>query len=68
VKRLLEFPFDTRACYCLGNGRNFSFLSGLNRREKFFGEVLPLPHPRWIVQYRRKRYQEFIGLYLDALQ
>jgi len=32
-----------------------------------FEEVRPLPHPRWVMQYRLKRIDEFIDLYKDQL-
>jgi hypothetical protein len=67
MRKILHEGVDASICYCLGNGKNFKFLDDLNRKEEFFGDVVPLPHPRWIVQYRRKRYAEFIGSYLDAL-
>jgi hypothetical protein len=34
---------------------------------EFFQEIIPLPHPRWVMQYRRKRMEEFIETYLIAL-
>ena len=65
--QILSFNIDTKICYCLGNGKNFKFLNDLNKHYQFFEKVIPLPHPRWIVQYRRKRYQEFIDVYLEEL-
>ena len=67
MQKILQQGVDTSACYCLGNGKNFKFLDDLNRKEGFFGTVIPLPHPRWIVQYRRKMYDEFISGYLKTL-
>jgi hypothetical protein len=53
---------------CLGEGKNMKYLEKLNRELKLFGEIIPLPHPRWIMQYRFKRKEEFIGKYLEVLQ
>lgn len=53
---------------CLGEGKNYKYLSRLNRDEKLFGEIIPLPHPRWIMQYRYKRRQDFVQKYLDVLR
>jgi hypothetical protein len=39
----------------------------MNERYGFFKEIIPLPHPRWVMQYRLKRMQEFIDLYLERL-
>ena len=54
--------------WCLGEGTNFKLFSKLNQRHKFFDEIIPLPHPRWIMQYRRKSINKYIQLYLNALQ
>ena len=67
LKNFLTFNVNKEICYCLGNGKNYKFLNNLNKIHLFFKKVVPLPHPRWIVQYRRKRYQEFIELYLKEL-
>jgi Domain of unknown function (DUF4918) len=58
--------FDTSAI-CLGEGANFKFLHKLNEKHGFFREIVPLPHPRWVMQYRRKRMDEFVQRYVDAL-
>ena len=68
LKQIIAMGFETEVCYCLGNGKNFKYLKDLNDKKALFGEVIPLPHPRWIVQYRKKRYTEFIALYLDTLK
>lgn len=54
-------------CFCLGEGTNYKYFSRLNEREKLFREIIPLPHPRWVMQYRRKRKQEYIDLYVEKL-
>jgi hypothetical protein len=67
IRRQLEtMPTDPR-CYCLGEGANFKYFSRINERHGFFKEVVPLPHPRWVMQYRRKRVGEFVDLYLSRL-
>jgi hypothetical protein len=67
LKQILSFPVNVDLCYCLGNGKNFAYLSSINNSHHFFKEIIPLPHPRWIVQYRRKKYGEFIQEYLEKL-
>jgi len=68
IEKILSFPISRNFCYCLGMGKNFKFLQKLNERHRFFGKITPLPHPRWIVQYRRKRYDEFVNLYCDMFR
>lgn len=55
-------------CYCLGEGENFKQFSRLNQQHGFFREIVPLPHPRWVMQYRRKQVPEFVQLYVKKLK
>jgi len=68
IEKQLRFPVDRSRCLCIGGEKNFKYLSGLNERYGWFGSIVPLPHPRFIMQYRRKEMEPFIQLYLDALQ
>jgi acetone carboxylase gamma subunit len=51
----------------IGGEKNFKYLSSLNDRFQWFEKILPLPHPRFIMQYRRKQKQQFIQQYLQAI-
>lgn len=53
--------------FCLGEGKNFTFFQALNDKHGFFERVIPLPHPRWIMQYRSKSIKHFLELYLERL-
>jgi hypothetical protein len=53
--------------YCLGEGKNFTFFKELNHTHGFFEQVIPLPHPRWIMQYRSKSINLFLEMYLHRL-
>lgn len=57
----------SKFCFCLGEGTNFKLFKRLNERFGFFEEIIPLPHPRWVMQYRRKRVEEFVKMYIDRL-
>ncbi len=67
IKKQLKFGLSTEVAFCLGEGQNFKFLQALNKEHQFFGEIVPLPHPRFIMQYRRKRLEEFVDRYLKEL-
>ena len=41
---------------------------GSNKKYHFFKEIIPLEHPRFIMQYNSKRKDEFIMKYLNALR
>ncbi len=57
----------TKTVLSLGQGKNIAYLEYINKKYNLFDEVLALPHPRWILQYRRKRLPEFLEMYRDVL-
>jgi hypothetical protein len=57
-----------KIAWCLGEGTNYRVFKKLNEFHQFFDEIIPLPHPRWIMQYRRKSMNEYVRLYVDALK
>jgi hypothetical protein len=68
IQAQLEMGFDSETCFCIGGEKNFKFLSALNEKHNFFQKILPLAHPRFIMQYRRKRVHDYVKDYLDALK
>lgn len=68
IQKQLSFPVDTSTCLCIGGEKNFKFLAGLNAKYRWFGNIIPLPHPRFIMQYRRKQIDSYIKMYLDAIK
>lgn len=68
INEQYKWNINRKACICLGGEKNYKFLSCLNQEHKWFGEILPLPHPRFILQYRRKHKQEYLQQYIDSLQ
>ena len=68
INKQMAMGFTTEKCLCIGGEKNFKFLSGLNNEYKWFNEIIPLPHPRFILQYRRKQKDKYIDQYLSALK
>ena len=67
LQKQLAFNTNHEFCFCLGEGYNYKFLNDLNRKHNFFKTIIPLPHPRFIMQYRRKQVQAFIRMYVARL-
>lgn len=67
LKTQLDFGINKDVCYCLGEGQNFKFLTKLNQEHGMFKNICPLPHPRFIMQYRRKKVDEYVEAYLQRL-
>ena len=59
--------YSTDVCFCLGEGTNYKIFKKLNEKYEFFKQIIPLPHPRWIMQYRRKKIDEFVNHYVEKL-
>ena len=68
INKQLDFGANTKCAICIGGGKNFKFLSELNKQRHFFDLVIPLDHPRFIMQYRRKKLEEYVEKYLNALE
>jgi uracil-DNA glycosylase len=66
IKQQLAFV-NHKAAFCLGDGKNFVYLSKLNSEMHFFDKIVTLPHPRFIMQYRLKKKEEYIERYLREL-
>jgi len=68
MNKLVDTGFNVERCLCVGGEKNFKFLSRLNEENKWFNQIIPLPHPRFILQYRRKQKDKYLHQYLMALQ
>lgn len=60
-----EMSMSTELAYSLGQGKNLAVLNEINAKYKFFKEIKPLPHPRWVMQYRLKKKHLFIDQYIQ---
>lgn len=67
IRTQLEFGNLGDTAICLGEGQNYAYFKKLNAQEGLFREIIPLPHPRWVMQYRRKRVDEFVERYVSTL-
>ena len=56
LRKLLEMGCSSQRCFVLGK-KNAGYLEALNREEGFFGELIALDHPRYIVQYRSRHME-----------
>lgn len=63
----LSFGAKRSVCFCIGEGTNYKVFKKINSEHHFFDDVIPLPHPRFILQYRRKKLDEYIHLYVSSL-
>ena len=67
IRAQIDLGIDTSVCYCIGSGENYTYLSKLNEKYGFFNNIIPLEHPRFIMQYNSKNKDIFLEKYLNAL-
>jgi Domain of unknown function (DUF4918) len=65
-RKQIDFGIDTSVAFCLGDGKNFSFLTKLNAAHHLFDRLVPLSHPRFIMQYKLRQKENYIAKYLEA--
>ncbi len=65
INSIMKIGINQEKCFCIGEGKNFDFLDKLNEEHRWFKEIIPLPHPRFIMQYRRKKVLTYIDQYLQ---
>ena len=67
IRSYINLGIDTSVCYCIGSGENYKVLSEINKRYNFFNKIIPLEHPRFIMQYNSKDKDMFLDKYINAL-
>lgn len=67
IQQQMQWPVNKKRCICIGGDKNLRYLSDLNEQYQWFQEIAVLPHPRFIMQYKRKYLQDYIAQYLDVL-
>lgn len=66
MEEQLAWPIDSSVVFCLGTGKNMHVLQQLNEEHQWFERIVPLEHPRYIMQYKSSRVEEYIQRYLKA--
>lgn len=67
IEEILTFNIDREICYCIGSGKNYEFLLKINKEYNFFKKIIPLEHPRFIMQYNSTNKVLYLKKYLNAL-
>lgn len=67
LEKQIKFGLYTDRVFCMGTGKNYKFLKMLMKEKELFEEIVPLEHPRYVIQYKLKSKGKYIEKYLDAL-
>ena len=67
IERQIEIGASRKEAFSIGQGKNYKYLVQLNKDRGYFNEIIALPHPRWVMQYRRKTMEKYIDEYVTKL-
>jgi len=65
LKDQLAFGARRDAAILFGTGKNQRVFTELNQEHRFFKRVCAVEHPRFIMQYRRKRLRDYLEKYKE---
>ena len=66
MTKQLTFGINRNVAFCLGDGKNYKYILKLNEETKFFDRIVPLSHPRFVMQYRFKEMEAYVTKYIRA--
>jgi hypothetical protein len=66
--QLTKFGILKKDVYCLGTGKNYNYINRINEELQLFDRVIPLEHPRYIMQYKSSSIRQYIDKYLRVLR
>ena len=67
MKHYRQMPLDFSVAYCLGVSENYQYVRKWNETHRLFGKIVALAHPRYVMQYKRRKVGRYIEFYLQQL-
>lgn len=67
LRKQVAFGAFRHRAIVLGSGKLTGFIRRLNNELGVFEDIVSLEHPRFIMQYRRKKMQEYIARYMEVI-
>jgi len=68
LKKQLKFGLNKNVCFCLGTGKNYKYFQKINQENMLFKRIIPLEHPRFIMQYKSLNRNMYIENYLTNFE
>lgn len=68
LNQQIQLGLHTRAAVILGAGKNLKFIERLNGQHSFFTRIVGLPHPRFIIQYKRRFLTDYLDIWERTLE
>lgn len=67
LEKQMDMGISRSVFFSIGEGENAKFLFKLNQKMDWFDDMKALPHPRFIMQYKKKYLKDFINRYVEVL-
>lgn len=67
LRTLVECGMRTDVVFGIGTGKNAAYFATLNAKLRLFDLIVPLEHPRFVMQYKAKHVDAYVRKYVDAL-
>lgn len=67
LRTLIACGMRTDMVFIIGTGKNAAYFAKLNERLGLFDRIVPLEHPRFVMQYKAKQIDLYINRYLEQL-
>lgn len=68
LEKQLAFGIRRNIAVCIGTGKNYQILQKINKKHGFFERLIPLEHPRFILQYKALTKETYVQKYVSTLQ
>ncbi len=68
IHKQIKLGIDRDIVFCFGTGKNEKFIKKINEQYHFFKKIIPLEHPRYIMQYKFNSRQQYVEKYLKAFE
>lgn len=65
--KLIRTGMRSDVVFCIGTGKNLAYLETLNAEHRLFQRIVPLEHPRYIMQYKARSMDAYVRKYVEAL-
>jgi len=67
LRKLIATGMRTDRVFCIGTGKNLTYLEALNAEHRLFDRIVALEHPRFIMQYKARQVDAYVVKYVAAL-
>lgn len=67
IEEYIRMGCHTDTCFCMGTGKNFKILRQINDQHRFFKKIVPVEHPRYVIQYKSGQMSSYIDKYINLL-